>query len=68
MNILPIIVTCYLFIGFLVSMYFSDKCYEKQYEEAKKSEDGVEEGMVVLCMLFLVMFWPFAMLYKFSGK
>ena len=32
--------------------------WREQYLEAKKSKEGVEEGMAVLTLMLMVWFWP----------
>ena len=48
----------YFSIGLVLSCYWWNKSYDKQYEESKTSGEGVEEGMAVNHLLFMTLFWP----------
>ena len=52
------IMLTYLIIGIALSCYWWNKTYRKDYEKSKASEEGVEEGMAVNHLLFMVIFWP----------
>jgi cbb3-type cytochrome oxidase subunit 3 len=63
-----IILIIYLLIGICLTMYWWNKSYKKSYDEAKKSEEGVEEGMASMLLMFLFIFWPFVLIYKFLKR
>ena len=48
----------YLVIGLVLSFYWWDKTYKKDYNKAKASDKGVEEGMAVNELLIMMFFWP----------
>jgi hypothetical protein len=50
------IMLTYLIIGIALSCYWWNKTYRKDYEKSKASEEGVEEGMAVNHLLFMVVF------------
>lgn len=48
----------YFVAGILLAIYWWEKEQKQQYEEAKKSEEGVENGAVEIYMLGLMILWP----------
>lgn len=59
-----IIAILYLVIGlFFVRKYWLSR-FKKEYEAAKASEEGVEEGMVGLVLLCITAFWPLILIIK----
>ena len=59
-----IIAILYLVIGlFFVRKYWLSR-FKKEYEAAKASEKGVEEGMVGLVLLCIAAFWPLILIIK----
>ena len=59
-----IIAILYLVIGlFFVRKYWLSR-FKKEYEAAKASEEGVEEGMVGLALLCITAFWPLILIIK----
>lgn len=63
-----VIIFGYFAIGVILMFYWWSKYYEKAYEEAKESEDGVDESMSVLFLTFLVTFWPIVLVYRFIKR
>lgn len=69
-NILKLKTMGYLFLaiyfifGLLLTIYWWNKDYKKSYNEAKKSEEGVEENMVSILLIILTFFWPIVLIYK----
>ena len=64
-SVVTVILMIYFIIGAIVAVWLWNKNYKKSYDEAKKSEEGVEEGMASMLLMFLFIFWPFALIYKF---
>ncbi len=67
-SVISIAIMIYFIIGAMVATWMWKKCYSKKYEEAKASEEGVEEGMASMLLLFLMILWPFAIAYKILNK
>jgi C4-dicarboxylate transporter len=67
-SVISVIVMIYFIIGAMVATWLWKKYYSKKYEEAKASEEGVEEGMARMLLLFLMILWPFAIVYKLLNK
>ena len=59
-----VIMTAYMVIGLLLTLYWWDKQYEAAYIKAKESEEGADEPMSVLFLAFLAIFWPIVLVYK----
>lgn len=54
----------YLGIGLIFTLFWWNKKYKRDYDYAKAKEDGVEDGMAVLFLLILMIFWPLVAIYK----
>lgn len=54
----------YLGIGLIFTLFWWNRKYKKDYDYAKEVENGVEDGMAVLFLLILMMFWPLVAIYK----
>lgn len=59
-----LIVICYFIIGFILCFYWWNKYYEPQYYKAKKSDEGVEEGMAIMFIAGLLVFWLVVLIYR----
>ena len=65
-----IIVCVYFIIGVVLSYYWFEKDYSKDYEEAEK-EGMAEKGAVGILLLLMCAFWPVKLtsrLYKKYSK
>jgi hypothetical protein len=63
-----IIAILYLVIGlFFVRKYWLSR-FKKEYEAAKASEEGVEEGMVGVVLICITALWPLILIIKFIKK
>lgn len=51
-----VIMTAYMVIGLLLTLYWWDKQYEAAYIKAKESDEGADEPMSVLFLAFLAIF------------
>ena len=58
----------YLIIGLIVADNYWLSRFKKEYEAAKTSEEGVEEGMVGLVLLCITAFWPLILIVKLIKK
>jgi hypothetical protein len=58
------LIIVYFVIGILLMFYWWDKHYEKIYNEAKESEEGVDESMSVIFLTILTVFWPIVLIRK----
>lgn len=58
----------YLVIGLFVANKYWQSRFKKEYEAAKTSEEGVEEGMVGVVLLCLTAFWPLILIVKLIKK
>ncbi len=67
-SVISVVIMIYFIIGAIVATWMWKKYYFKKYEEAKASEEGVEEGMVSVLLLVLIIIWPFAIVYKFLNN
>jgi C4-dicarboxylate transporter len=67
-SVISVAIMIYFIIGAMVATWMWKKYYSKKYEEAKASEEGVEEGMASILLLFLMFLWPFAIAYKILSK
>lgn len=54
----------YFVIGFLCAFNWFKEDYEEEYKEAKV-EGETEDGMAVLLLLALTIFWPLVFVFKF---
>ena len=54
----------YTVIGFIVSIIYWNKKYEKKYKLAKKL-GNTEDSIVSLYLLCLLIFWPILVVYLF---
>lgn len=63
-----LIIIFYFIIGFILGFYWWDKYYEPQYNIVKESDEGVEEGMVILFIAGLIAFWPVVLIYRIITK
>lgn len=59
-----VIMTAYMVIGLLLTLYWWEKQYEAAYIKAKESDEGADEPMSVLFLTFLAIFWPIVLVYK----
>lgn len=58
----------YLVIGLFVANKYWQSRFKKEYEAAKASEEGVEEGMASLVLLCITAFWPLILIAKLIRK
>jgi hypothetical protein len=58
------LIIVYFVVGILLTFYWWDKHYEKIYNEAKESEEGVDESMSVIFLTILTVFWPIVLIRK----
>lgn len=59
-----LLLAIYLGIGLIFTLFWWNRKYKKDYDYAKEVENGVEEGMAILFMLILMIFWPLVAIYK----
>jgi hypothetical protein len=59
-----IIAILYLVIGLFVASKYWQARFKREYEAAKASEEGVEEGMVGVLLLCITAFWPLILIIK----
>lgn len=53
----------YFLIGMVCSYHWFEEDYGKEYRELKKNKE-VEDGMAVMVLLFMTIFWLPIFLYK----
>ena len=68
MSLCEILFLAYFLVGGILSWYWRNENYAKKYEEARNSEEGVEEGMAAMLICILFIFWPIVLIYKLGKK
>lgn len=51
----------YVMVGIVIMRMYWDKRYAEEYQKLKE-QGQVEDGMAVLTMLILILFWPIALI------
>jgi hypothetical protein len=57
-------IVLYLLVGILCAFHWFEEDYGKEYKQAKANGEA-EDGMAVLLLLALTIFWPLVFGYKF---
>ena len=63
MNTEAICITAYLVVGIILSNHWFNDEFQKDYDELSKT-GGIEDGMAVLLMLIMAVFWPIKLMYN----
>ena len=58
------IIITYIVVGVLLALYWWNKHYKRDYDYAKARDEGVEDGMAVIFLMILALFWPLVAIYK----
>ena len=65
---MKIAVLIYFVVGILLAVYWWEKEQKKQYEEALKSDEGVDKGAVEIYMMGLAVLWPIKLIKNLIQK
>ena len=65
---MEILFLIYIVIGILLTIYWWEKEQKQLYEEARKSEEGVEKGAIEIYMMGLAALWPIKLIKNLIKK
>lgn len=66
--LIPTLEIIYFIIGILLAVTWWKTEYKAQYDEAKASEYGAEEGMVCWLLLMILFFWPIKLIWNWFSN